>query len=166
MKVATLVFCFICFALASWGQLSINSPAPEIKLPDTAGKWAPLSEVHSKLILLDFWAAWCSPCVQSMPDLKRIHKTYHDKGLTVYAVSLDKNYYKWVNMCRTLELPFVLVNEAYGFDGKSCKDYNISSIPSKMLLKNGQVIASNMSLYDLEKIIEKELNASSDSNKK
>ena len=140
-------------------QLSIGDSAPDIKLPDTSGKWAPLNAVKSKLILLDFWAAWCYPCVRGIPDLNEIHNKYHDKGLTIYAVSLDKNYYNWINMCREKQLPFVLVNEVYGFDGKSCKDYKISSIPNKMLLKDGKIIGANMSLYDLEKLIIQELSA-------
>jgi peroxiredoxin len=138
-------------------QLAIGDTAPEIKLPDSLGKWKPLSEVKSKLILLDFWAAWCYPCVQSMPDVVKLYDKYRSKGLEIYAVSLDKGYYNWVEMCRKLKLPFILVNEAYGFNGNSCKDYKISSIPNKMLIKDGKIIGANLSLYDLEKIIQKEL---------
>jgi peroxiredoxin len=154
---------FLCIIISlfstfsSFAQLSIGEPAPEIKLPDSLGKWKPLSEVKSKLILLDFWAAWCYPCVQSMPDLVRVYNSYHDKGLEVYAVSLDKGYYNWVDMCRKLKLPFVLVNDAYGFNGNACRDYKIQSIPNKMLLKDGKIIGANMSLYDLERLIQKEL---------
>ena len=151
-----LSLCLVC-SLSSIAQLSIGELAPEIKLPDSLGKWKPLSEVKSKLILLDFWAAWCYPCVQSMPDLIRVYNSYHQKGLEVYAVSLDKGYYNWVDMCRKLQLPFVLVNDAYGFNGNACRDYKISSIPNKMLLKDGKIIAANMTLYDLERLIQKEL---------
>ena len=117
-----------------------------------------MSEIKSILILLDFWAAWCYPCILSMPDLKKVNEKWHDKGLIVYTVSLDKNYYEWVSKCRKFELPFVLVNDPYGFEGKACKDYKISSIPNKILIKDGKVIGANMSLYDLDKLIEKELN--------
>lgn len=138
-------------------QLPVGTIAPEIKLPDSLGKWKPLSSVKSTLILLDFWAAWCGPCINAMPDLKRIYSLYHDKGLEVYAVSLDKDYRNWVATCRMLELPFILVNEAYGFNGHSCLDYHIQSIPNKMLIKDGRIIAAEMSLSDMEKLIEKEL---------
>lgn len=140
-------------------QLPIGSDAPEIKLPDTAGKWKPLSEVKGKLILVDFWAVWCYPCVKSMPDVVKLYEKYHSKGLEIYAVSLDKGYYNWLEYCRREKLPFVLVNDAYSFNGKSCKDYRVDSIPNKILLKEGKVIAVDMSLYDLEKVIQKELGA-------
>lgn len=139
-------------------QLPQGTLAPEIKLPDSLGKWKPLSSVKSKLILLDFWAAWCGPCVQAMPDLKRLYTLYHSKGLEVYAVSLDRDYRNWVATCRRLELPFILVNDAFGLNGNSAHDYHIESIPNKMLIRDGVIIASEMSLHDLEKRIQDELN--------
>ncbi len=159
MKLKYFIFTFF-FSFSFYfsnAQLNIGDTAPEIKLPDSLGKWKPLSEVKAKVILLDFWAAWCYPCVQSMPELIKIYNYYHDKGLEVYAVSLDKDYYNWVAMCRKLELPFILVNDAYGMIGKACKDYHIESIPNKLLIKDGKIFAINKSLYDISKILEKEL---------
>lgn len=145
------------FNLSGKAQISIGSEAPEIKLPDTLGKWKPLSEVKSKLVLVDFWAAWCYPCIKSMPDLKRIYTQYHNKGLEIYAVSLDRDYRNWVATCQRLELPFIHVNDPYGFNGKACQQYNVSAIPHKFLVKDGKIIGADMSLYDLEKIIALEL---------
>lgn len=142
---------------AACAQLPVGRIAPEIRLPDSLGKWKPLSDVKGKIILLDFWAAWCDPCIQSMPELKRLYNTYHDKGLDVYAVSVDKDYRHWVATCRRLELPFILVNDAYGLAGKVSQDYLVTSIPNKMLLKDGKILGANMSLYELEKLIIQEL---------
>jgi len=143
--------------LQSHAQVKIGSDAPEIKLPDSLGKWKPLSEIKSKLILIDFWAAWCYPCIKSMPDLKRIYEQYHSKGLEIYAVSLDRDYRNWVATCQRLQLPFIHVNDAYGFNGNACQKYNVTAIPQKFLVMNGKIIGADMSLYDLEKIIAREL---------
>lgn len=145
------------FCVSAQAQLKIGDEAPDIKLPDSLGKWKPLSEVKAKIVMVDFWAAWCYPCVRSLPELKSLYTKYHEQGLEIYAVSLDKDYYNWVNACRKHELPFVLVNEAYSFNGKSCKDYKVDSIPSKFLVKDGKIIGAEMSLYDLEKVIQHEL---------
>lgn len=153
MKKLLLILCLLSGALYSNAQIKIGDEAPDIKLPDSLGKWKPLSEVKSKVVLIDFWAAWCYPCIRSMPDLLALYEKYHDKGLEIYAVSLDKDYYNWVNACRKHKLPFILVNEAYGFEGKSCKSYGVNSIPTKVLVKDGKVIGAEMSLYDLEKVI-------------
>ena len=157
-KLIFILFIAFTYTSTAFSQISIGEVAPDIKLPDSLGKWKPMSEIKSKLILLDFWAAWCYPCILSMPDLKKVNEKWHNKGLTVYTVSLDKNYYEWVNKCRKFELPFILVNDPYGFEGKACKDYKITSIPNKILIKDGKVKGDNMSLYDLDKLIEKELN--------
>ncbi len=158
MKILFTLFFFVAgLSYICNAQLPVGIVAPEIKLPDSLGKWRPLSEVKAKIILLDFWASWCYPCVQTMPDLKRIYTTYHEKGLEIYAVSLDKDYRNWVATCQRLELPFIHVNEAYGFNGNSCHDYKVTAIPNKLLIKDGKIIASEMSLYELEKIIDKEL---------
>ena len=157
-KLIFILFIAFTYTSTAFSQISIGEVAPDIKLPDSLGKWKPMSEIKSKLILLDFWAAWCYPCILSMPDLKKVNEKWHNKGLTVYTVSLDKNYYEWVNKCRKFELPFILVNDPYGFEGKACKDYKITSIPNKILIKDGKVVGANMSLYDLDKLIEKELN--------
>ncbi|MCC7030602.1 MAG: TlpA family protein disulfide reductase [Chitinophagaceae bacterium] len=156
-KIALILLCFLLYSAQSQAQLSIGDEAPEIKLPDSLGKWKPLSEVKSKIILIDFWAAWCYPCVKSMPDVVKLYEKYKDLGLQVYAVSLDKDYYSWVEMCKKLKLPFILVNDAYGLNGNASKDYKVTSIPNKMLIKEGKIIGAEMSLYDLEKIIQKEL---------
>ena len=153
----TLILSFgFCFTVSA--QLPVGSDAPEIKLPDSSGKWLPLSSVKAKLILLDFWAVWCYPCVKSMPDVMALEEKYREHGLVVYAVSLDKGYYNWIEYLRKTKPPFVHVNDAYSFNGPSCRDYKIQSIPNKMLLKDGKVIAADMSLYDLEQVIRKELN--------
>lgn len=159
MQKKILIF-FLLFSLhySANAQLKVGDIAPEIKLPDTLGKWSLLSDVKANVILIDFWAAWCYPCVQSMPDVVKMYDKYKDKGLAVYAVSLDKGYYNWIDMCRKLKLPFILVNEVYGFTGKSCLDYKVNAIPHKLLIKDGKVIASEMSLYDIDKLLEKELN--------
>lgn len=54
-------------------------------------------------------------------------------------------------------MPFVLVNDVYGFNGKACTDYKITSIPNKLVLKDGKIIGTNLSLNAIDKMIEKEL---------
>ncbi len=69
-----------------------NKPAPEIALPLTKGA-APvaLSSWKGKVVILDFWATWCQPCRQSIPELERTYEKYHAKGLEVVGVSVDES---------------------------------------------------------------------------
>lgn len=56
---------------------------------DAQGQKVTLQEFRGKLVLLNFWATWCIPCVEEMPDLQELHERYKDKGLAVVSVSQD-----------------------------------------------------------------------------
>lgn len=65
------------------------SPAPEIRLPDLSGRSVSLSDFKGKVVLLDFWATWCQPCIEELPELKALHAAFSARGFTVLGVSLD-----------------------------------------------------------------------------
>jgi peroxiredoxin len=66
-----------------------RQPAPDIRLPNPAGKEYALSDLKGKVVLLDFWASWCRPCRMENPNVVKIYNQYKDKGFTVFSVSLD-----------------------------------------------------------------------------
>jgi peroxiredoxin len=63
--------------------------APDFTLKAMTGEDVTLSQYRGKVVLLDFWATWCGPCMQSIPELVRIQEKYRDKGLVVLGVSMD-----------------------------------------------------------------------------
>ena len=65
--------------------------APAWELKDLDGKAVKLSDFKGKVVLLNFWATWCPPCRQEIPDLVALQDKYNDKGLVVVGVSLDQN---------------------------------------------------------------------------
>ena len=64
-------------------------PAPTMVVETLEGKSVALQDYKGKLVLLDFWATWCKPCVKMMPQLQKLHAAYADKGLVVMGVSID-----------------------------------------------------------------------------
>lgn len=64
--------------------------APDFSLTTLDGKKVQLSDYRGKVVVLDFWATWCAPCVESIPHLNALQKTYAAKGLVVLGVSVDK----------------------------------------------------------------------------
>ncbi|NLD39303.1 MAG: TlpA family protein disulfide reductase [Desulfatiglans sp.] len=63
--------------------------APDFTLTAMTGEDITLSQYRGKVVLLDFWATWCGPCMLSIPELVRLQEKYRDKGLVVLGVSVD-----------------------------------------------------------------------------
>lgn len=65
-------------------------PAPEFTAVDLEGRTHELSGLRGKVVVLDFWATWCPPCLRLMPDLKKLHADYKDRGLVLIGVNRDE----------------------------------------------------------------------------
>lgn len=143
-----------------------TEPAPEgskpnyfidMTYPDATGKPVSLKSVvnnqANRYVLLDFWATWCSGCVEKVPQLKELYAKYHEKGLEIYSVAEnpDVDYWKtfikekamtWVNVC----------DDQPGRDSKAWKDYTLPGIPTVLLIdgETGAIIARDV---DMDKIL-------------
>jgi thiol-disulfide isomerase/thioredoxin len=65
--------------------------APAITFVDGEGSRVALADFHGEVVLLNFWATWCAPCVRELPSLDRLQKKLKDKGVKIVALSLDRN---------------------------------------------------------------------------
>ena len=65
--------------------------APDFNLKDLEGGEVKLSDYRGKVVILDFWATWCPPCIKGIPDFVELQKEYGDKGLAILGISLDQN---------------------------------------------------------------------------
>jgi thiol-disulfide isomerase/thioredoxin len=123
-----------------------GSLAPEIILPDTQGDTIKLSSTRGKIVLLDFWAAWCTPCRQENPNLVKAYSLWHSKGFEIYQVSLDKTREAWLKGIQEDHLEkWVHVSDIKYWNSVVVPLYKIDSIPANLLLdKDGRIIASNL----------------------
>lgn len=90
MKIGLLVLCGALMALPAWSA-SVSGPAPNFTLKSLSGKNLKLSEMAGNVVLINFWASWCGPCLQEMPLLNKIHKKYEPLGFTVLGVNVEEN---------------------------------------------------------------------------
>lgn len=65
-------------------------PAKPLELPDLSGKTVRLSDYRGKVVLLDFWASWCIPCVEEIPDLIEVHNAYSSQRFTVVGIAIEE----------------------------------------------------------------------------
>lgn len=75
------------FACGSEGDASAK--APDFTLEDLSGNAVSLEDYRGKVVLVDFWATWCPPCRQSIPELVRLQESYAGQGLVILGISLD-----------------------------------------------------------------------------
>jgi thiol-disulfide isomerase/thioredoxin len=67
-----------------------GAAAPELRLPDAAGRTVALESLRGKVVYVDFWASWCGPCKRSFPWMNEMAQKYGAKGLEIVAVNLDR----------------------------------------------------------------------------
>ena len=137
-------------------QTSVGQPFKEVAMVDINGNMTRLSTVvkANKLVLIDFWASWCAPCIAEMPNVRKIYAAYHAKGLEIYGISLDENQINWLSAIQRLGINWIHVSDLKGWQSKAAQDYSIQSIPSTLLIDStGKIIAKNLRGADLEKKI-------------
>lgn len=71
--------------------LASGATAPDIKLPDLDGREQMLGALRGKVVVLNFWATWCPPCVEEMPSLDGLHRALGPQGIVVLGVSVDED---------------------------------------------------------------------------
>ncbi len=115
------------------GQFLVT--APSFTLTDSIGKTVSLDDFRGKIVFLAFWAAWCAPCREELPELDRLYKKFNHEGFEVIAVSVDASESDVKNFLRKFPVNFPVLLDKRG----SVNDaYRVSGLPTGFLIgKNG-----------------------------
>ncbi len=149
--------------LASVGtdrSLAIGKAVPDFALPDGNGADRSLRDIldANQFVFVDFWASWCSPCVESIPALKIVYDAYKRHGLEIVSVSIDEDEESWVERSEELDLPWINLGELKGFKGEVASSYGVTFIPKGYLVDaDGVIVQKNLSPEQLKDFLAREL---------
>lgn len=135
-----------------------GTPAPNIALPSAEGTVMQLSDLKGKVVLVDFWAAWCKPCRMENPNVVRMYKEYSNKGFEVFSVSLDglpnqpNPKEAWTQAIEQDGLAWPNhVSDLQGWNSSVVANYGFQGIPYTVLVgRDGNILATNLRGPQLE----------------
>jgi len=134
-----------------FSRVAIGQPYADFTSKDPNGNQVALSSIKGKYILIDFWASWCGPCRRENPHLVNVYNRYSKSGFNIIGVSLDKRSSRWTAAIEKDQLSWVQVSDLSGYLGEAVVLYNVSAIPSNVLIDaHGKIIAYNLFGKDLE----------------
>lgn len=100
----------------------------------------------NKVVLLDFWASWCTPCLNELPNLKAAYKEFKSKGFEIVSVSVDDDTDDWIKAVKDNGMNWIqLWNGTEDMENSAAVKYSITAIPSTFLIDSeGTIIGRNL----------------------
>jgi len=142
MKKLSIVF-IILFTAAQIYPLT--GPAIDFEAVDISGKKIKLSEFKGKVVILDFWATWCPPCIKEIPHLKKLYSTYKDEDFEIVSIALERKPREYaLNFVKENKMNWVhVIDKDKGRE--IATEYKIRYIPTMYVIdKNGEIDASGL----------------------
>ena len=126
-----------------------DAPAPNFTVYDLENKPVKLADLKGKVVILDFWATWCPPCLEEIPHFKKLHRQYSGQGLVILGVSLDeagRDHVKEFMKENSIPYPIAMSNE------KIVEDFGgIRGIPTTFVIdRDGKIVSKLVGYHDLE----------------
>ena len=131
--------------------LQPGQPSPDFTLHDLNGQSVSLSQFKGKVVLLDFWASWCGPCIADLGTLRKIKEQVAVQPVVFLNVSLDANEAAWKQAIAKHEIKGVHVRSE-----QVAQAYNVSGIPRYYLVDpQGLIVENNLRVWDVDEVVAK-----------
>lgn len=137
-------------------QLVSGQKVPDFTLLNSDGEKVSLSDSLDKndLVLVDFWASWCGPCVASFPKLKELRATYSQEGFEIVSISIDRTREEWVEASEKYEIPWIDLGELESWHGDVATLYGVHFVPKSYLIDSeGCILQKDLTTTLLEQTL-------------
>jgi len=138
--------------VARFKRVAIGAIAANLEGQTPDGIDITLYQSLGKYTLIDFWAAWCRPCLLQIPDLKKTYDNFHSKGFEIFSFSLDQRESMWKKAIKKYNMPWKHASDIKGWQSEWAKAYNVTFIPFNFLInEKGEIVAKNLHHKTLSK---------------
>jgi cytochrome c biogenesis protein CcmG, thiol:disulfide interchange protein DsbE len=139
---ALLVVLTVCFATVIGWTLRDSSAkegglAPDFSVKTDQGTVVTANSFGGKVLVLNFWATWCAPCVQEIPSLSEFQKRFAKSGVVVVAISVDKNEQKYKTFLERIHVSFATAHDP---NMDVSDEYGTFQFPETYIIKNGRIM--------------------------
>ncbi len=127
--------------------LKVGSAFPLFAVNDSTGKPLALQDYRGKVVLVDFWAMWCGPCIAELPTVVKAYKDYHARGFEIVGISLDRagDGPRFAKFTQDQEMPWRQFFDGKYWQNELAAKYGVNSIPATYLLdRDGKIIGKNL----------------------
>ena len=132
--------------------LQPGQPAPDFTLYDPDGQPVSLNQFKGKVVLMDFWASWCGPCIGDLETLRKIKEQLAAQPVVFLNVSLDANEGAWKRAIAKHQIQGVHVRS----DGAITQAYNVFDIPRYYLVDpQGLIVEDRLRVFDIDEVVAK-----------
>lgn len=124
----------------------INSPAPDFNFQALDNKTVKLSDLRGKVVLLDFWATWCAPCIGNLPSIKKIYNQHQRSEFEIVGISLDGSETTKTtlndlqNFVSKEQIQWLIAFDNGGWDNAIAQTYNITGIPIHIVIDKKGIV--------------------------
>ena len=144
--------------ILSGAQASAVGKPLDLSFTAVDGKKVDLKDFAGKVVLIDFWATWCGPCIGQVPALKKAYNTYHARGFEIIGISLDDKKEDLLEFTRKHEMPWPQYFDGKHWNNEISFRFGINSVPTTWLIDKKGILRSTSVHGDLERSVERLLN--------